>query len=66
MVGEKTIRAYQLKTKSLVCPVCASDEEKADVETTAIAEDRIHDSDGDECRRCKKKLSQKAAETVVP
>ena len=29
VLQEKEIRAYQLKDKKLVCPVCATDEEKA-------------------------------------
>ena len=30
MLDEKQIRAYHTKRKEFVCPVCASDEEKAD------------------------------------
>ena len=29
VLQEKEIRAYQFKNKELVCPVCATDEEKA-------------------------------------
>jgi len=32
LIQEKEIRAYQLKNKTLVCPVCATDEERADSE----------------------------------
>jgi hypothetical protein len=52
-LDEKEIRAYQTKTKTLVCPVCASGEEKADPATRIIAEDEIHDSNPMECARCK-------------
>jgi hypothetical protein len=58
MATEKEIRAYQLKTRELVCPVCASDEEKAADDTEKIAEDFIHDTGSPlECARCKKKIS---------
>jgi hypothetical protein len=52
---EKEIRAYQLKNKELVCPVCASDEEKA-AATEISAEDVIHDPNLALCVRCQKKL----------
>jgi hypothetical protein len=54
MLEEKEIRAYQLKNRTFVCPVCATDEEKADSETKIVAEDVIHDSNPLECVRCKK------------
>jgi hypothetical protein len=54
MLEEKEIRAYQLKNRTFVCPVCATDEEKADTETKIVAEDVIHDSNPLECVRCKK------------
>ena len=54
MLEEKQIRAYQLKNKTYVCPVCATDEEKVDAETKVMAEDVIHDSGPMECVRCKK------------
>ncbi len=54
MLDEKQIRAYQLKNRTYVCPVCATDEEKVDTETKVIAEDVIHDSNPMECVRCKK------------
>ncbi|OPY67395.1 MAG: hypothetical protein A4E57_02332 [Syntrophorhabdaceae bacterium PtaU1.Bin034] len=54
MLEEKEIRAYQLKNRTFVCPVCATDEEKADTETKIVAEDVIHDSNPMECVRCKK------------
>jgi hypothetical protein len=54
MLEEKQIRGYQLKNRTYVCPVCATDEEKADSETTVMAEDAIHDSKPMECVRCKK------------
>lgn len=55
MIQEKEIRAYQLKNKELVCPVCASDEEKAQA-TEVAAEDVIHDPNPAVCVRCQKKL----------
>ena len=55
MVQEKEIRALQLKDKKLVCPVCATDEEKAEA-TQLSAEDIIHDPDPAYCIRCQKKL----------
>jgi hypothetical protein len=54
MLGEKDIRGYRLKNRTLVCPVCASDEEKADAETRIVAEDLVHDTNPMECVRCKK------------
>ncbi|OGP53498.1 MAG: hypothetical protein A2Y65_10760 [Deltaproteobacteria bacterium RBG_13_52_11] len=57
LLVEKEIRAYQLRNKTLVCPVCATDEERADDETEKIAaEDIIHDTNPMECVRCKKKI----------
>jgi len=56
MLGEKEIRAYQLKTNTYVCPVCVSGEEKADPRTQVVAEDEIHDSGPMECARCKKPI----------
>jgi len=56
MADEKEIRAYQLKTKTLVCPVCASGEEKADPTTKLVAEDEVHDTSPMECARCKKAI----------
>ncbi len=57
LLGEKEIRAYQTRRKELVCPVCASDEEKADPGTEpVVAEDVIHDTGPLECARCKKKI----------
>jgi len=59
LLGEKEIRAYQTKRKELVCPVCASDEERADPGTEEVyAEDIIHDTGPLECVRCKKKIKQ--------
>jgi hypothetical protein len=56
LVVEKEIRAYQLRNKTLVCPVCATDEERADDETEKLAaEDILHDTSPMECVRCKKK-----------
>jgi hypothetical protein len=54
MLEEKQLRAYQLKNKTFVCPVCASDEEKAEAEKEIVAEDLIHDTNPMECVRCKK------------
>jgi hypothetical protein len=57
VLGEKEIRAYQLKNKEFVCPVCASDEEKAiSKPDSVVAEDVIHDRDPVYCVRCKKKI----------
>ena len=55
LLVEKEIRAYQLKTNKMVCPVCATDEEKAE-ETPVVAEDVIHDPAPMYCVRCKKKI----------
>lgn len=55
MIQEKEVRAYQLKDKKLVCPVCATDEEKAQA-TEVAAEDKIHDPDPAFCVRCQKKI----------
>ncbi len=56
MLEEKEIRAFQLRNRTYVCPVCATDEEKDDTETRMITEDVIHDSGPLECVRCKKKV----------
>ena len=57
LLGEKEIRAYHTRTKDLVCPVCASDEEKVDPGTErVVAEDVIHDAGPLVCARCKKKI----------
>jgi hypothetical protein len=56
MIAEKEIRAYQTKTSQLVCPVCATEEERKDPHTRAIAEDEIHDTKDMECVRCKKTI----------
>lgn len=56
-IQEKEIRAYQLKEKALVCPVCATDEEKETAGAdNIIAEDTIHDDNPLFCNRCKKKI----------
>ncbi len=55
LLVEKEIRAYQLKTNMTVCPVCATDEEKAE-ETPVVAEDVIHDPAPMYCVRCEKKI----------
>jgi hypothetical protein len=54
MLEEKAIRAYQLKNRTYVCPVCATDQERTDSETKAVTEDVIHDSNPMECVRCRK------------
>ncbi len=42
----------------MLCPVCASDAEKADPGTKpVVAEDVIHDTGPLECARCKKKIN---------
>jgi hypothetical protein len=55
MLVEKEIRAYQTKTKKIVCAECATDEERQE-ETPLVAEDVIHDPDPKYCIRCKKKI----------
>jgi len=55
LLVEKEIRAYQTKTKTTICPVCATDEEKAE-DTPVVAEDVIHDPAPMYCVRCKKKI----------
>jgi hypothetical protein len=56
-INEKQIRAYQTKEKALVCPVCATDEEKEIAGPDGIiAEDTIHDDNPLFCHRCKKKI----------
>jgi hypothetical protein len=56
-LGEKEIRAYQLKNKTLVCPVCTTDEERETAEPDkVIAEDTIHDDNPMFCTRCKKEI----------
>jgi len=52
-LDEKEVRAYMLKTRTYVCPVCVLGEEKADPATRIVAEDEIHDSNPMECARCK-------------
>jgi len=55
VMQEKEIRAFQFKNKKLVCPVCATDEEKAQA-TEITAEDIIHDPAPAFCTRCQKKI----------
>lgn len=54
MLEEKQIRGYQLRERTFVCPVCATDEEKTDSGTKIVAEDVVHDSDPMECTRCQR------------
>jgi hypothetical protein len=55
MLDEKDIRGYRLKNTGVVCPVCATDEEKTNSTTRILAEDVIHDDASPmECIRCKK------------
>jgi hypothetical protein len=56
MLQEKEIRAYQLKNKTYVCPVCATNEEKAEATAKVAAEDLIHDSSPMACVRCGKEV----------
>jgi len=57
LLKEKEIRAYQLKNKTLVCPVCATDEERDTAEADeVITEDTIHDDNPMFCNRCKTKI----------
>lgn len=59
MVDEKKIRAYHLKSDTLVCPVCASDEERESVQPgDLVTEDAIHDDKPMYCVRCKKKIEK--------
>jgi hypothetical protein len=55
-LSEKEIRAYQLKDKTFVCPVCATDEEKEPESANLVKEDAIHDNDPQFCVRCRKKI----------
>jgi hypothetical protein len=56
MLEEKEIRAYQLKNRTYVCPVCVTGEETADTGTKMVAEDEIHDTNAMMCVRCKKPI----------
>jgi hypothetical protein len=57
MLTEKAIRAYHTKRKEYVCPVCATDEEKATAEPLKVVpEDVVHDDEPMFCVRCKKKI----------
>jgi len=59
MLDEKKIRAYHTKRRELVCPVCATDQEKADPATKEVAaEDIMHDTGPLECARCRKKIEK--------
>jgi transposase-like protein len=55
---EKPIKAYRLKDNSLVCPACASDEErKVKGPDILYEEDVIHDDNPEfSCARCEKKI----------
>jgi hypothetical protein len=55
MVEEKDIRGYRVKGGGIVCPLCATDEERADSASEVVAEDVIHNDPGlMECVRCRK------------
>jgi hypothetical protein len=56
MLVEKEIRAYHLKNRTYVCPVCATEEEQKDSGTEVVAEDVIHDTGPLECVRCKQSI----------
>jgi uncharacterized protein with PIN domain len=58
LLDEKAIRAYHTKRQEFVCPVCATEEEKATAEPVKIvAEDVIHnEKDSLFCVRCKQKI----------
>jgi hypothetical protein len=57
LLKEKEIRAYQTKSKTFVCPVCATDEERETAEPDkVITEDAIHDDNPMFCNRCKVKI----------
>jgi hypothetical protein len=61
LLEEKEIRAYHLKAKGFVCPICATDEEKATGEPVNIsAEDVVHNEESMFCIRCKKKMEKKS------
>jgi hypothetical protein len=56
-LDEKKIRAYHAKADAYVCPVCATDEEKAAAKSgDIIAEDEVHNEESMFCVRCKKKI----------
>ncbi len=58
LIAEKEIRGLQLKDVGLVCPVCATDEERETAEPeNVISEDKIHDNKPMFCVRCKKKIA---------
>ena len=64
LATENNVRAYLLKDRTLVCPVCATDEEREDLaeQGNYIAEDEIHDDNPIFCVRCKKKIQQRLLE----
>ena len=55
---KKLIKAYRLKDKTLVCPACASDEERSIKGPDILyEEDVIHDDNPVfSCARCEKKI----------
>lgn len=57
LLQEKEVRAYQHKNKTLVCPICATDEERETAESDKIiTEDAIHDDNPLFCNRCKTQI----------
>ncbi len=57
LLEEKEIRAYQTKSKTFVCPVCATAEEREKAEPDEIiTEDAIHDDNPIYCHRCKARI----------
>jgi hypothetical protein len=59
LLEEKEIRAFHLKTKGFVCPICATDEDKATGDSvTTFTEDVVHNDEPEFfCIRCKKKIT---------
>ena len=64
LLVEKEVRAYQTKANTTICPVCASDEEKAK-ETPLVAEDVIHDPGLTVCPVCATDEEKATATEVV-
>ena len=56
-LDEKKIRGYHAKAETFVCPVCATEEEKAAAKLgDIVAEDEVHNEESTFCIRCKKKI----------
>ncbi|HNT43363.1 MAG TPA: hypothetical protein PKN85_02820 [Syntrophorhabdaceae bacterium] len=63
MIDEKKIRAYHSRSdNALVCPLCATDEERESAEPgDLVTEDVIHDDNPMYCARCKKKIEKQGS-----